>query len=295
MLPIPSFQTACTSTHGTAAAPLNTVVRAQLPCTTRASSNRRRAQELAWQWVAAKWPRLMPLPRDMEHSHIERMLHDHALRVSTSSDGATWTLSVAHGERRSQRVWTTRLQVTDTGHADVLEVQTSCSESSQTPLIVAPPKILGAWVEQLALDDGGFAVLSEPRHVRELTQLDAFCAHVLSDRRNLPVIALTHKAQSRHFGVDPVGLALAVRGLAHVACLSPEVAASVPAMLGQGSAVVHGTARIFAPGFHARSPDERHPLVRDTHAQASGTTDDPGSFRRKLCRHICAMSVAGSR
>ena len=84
---------------------------------------------------------------------------------------------------------------------------------------------------------------------------------------------------------------LAVRGLAHVACLSPEVAAAVPAALGPGSGLVHGTARIFAPGFHDRSPHERHPLLRDKRAAGAEPGEDPGSFRRILVRHVCAMGV----
>jgi hypothetical protein len=270
---------------------LHTVVRSSLACDAHSSRNRKLARELVWEWVGAKWPRLLPLARDMEQSHLERGMHDHALQVTTSRDGATWTLAVMHTEKRSQRLWTTRAQVSDNGHADVVSVQTACSEVSHAPLVVAPPRVLGAWVEQLALDDGSYAVLGEPRNVSELAHLDAFCAHVLSERRNLPIIALTHKAMSRHFGVDPGGLALAVRGLAHVACLAPEVAAAVPAALGQGSGVVHGTARIFAPGFHARAPNERHPLLRDTRAAGSEPGEDPGSFRRLLVRHVCAMGV----
>ena len=270
---------------------LQTVVHTALPCEARSSRNRKQAQQLVWEWVGAKWPRLLPLARDMEQSHLERSLHDQALRVSTSKDGATWTLDVMHTEKRSQRLWTTRARIADNGQADMVSVQTSCSEVGHAPLVVAPPRVLGAWVEQLALDDGGYAVLGTPRHVGELANLDAFCAHVLSERRTLPIIALAHKAMSRHFGVDPEGLALAVRGLAHVACLSPEVAAAVPAALGQGSGVVHGTARIFAPGFHARSPLERHPLLRDNRAAGSEAGEDPGSFRRLLVRHVCAMGV----
>lgn len=271
---------------------LQTVVHTSLACDGHSSRNRRRAQELVWEWVGAKWPRLLPLARDMEQNHIERAMHDQALRVTTSKDGMTWALTVMHTEKRSQRLWSTRAQVTDTGHCDMLGVLTACSEVSKAPLVVAPPRVLGAWVDQMALGDGGYPVLSEPRHVRDMAQLDAYCAHVLSERRNLPIIALTHKALSRHFGVDPDGLALAVRGIAHVACLSPEVAAAVPAALGPGSGLVHGTARILAPGFHARSPDERHPLLRDNTRTATGEPgEDPGAFRRQIVRHVCAMGV----
>jgi len=271
--------------------PLQTVVHATLASGENAARNRRRAQQLAWEWVGAKWPRLVPLARDMAQHQIERTMHDHALRVTTSRDGRTWTLTVMHSEKRSQRIWSTRATITDTGQDDLLDVQTSCSDVHHAPMVVAPPKLLGAWVDQLALDDGGFPVQGEARYVSESAHLEGLCAHVLSERRNLPIIALTHKAQSRHFGVDPGGLALAVRGLAHVACLSPEVAAAVPALLGPGSGLVHGTARIFAPGFHARSQNERHPLLRDKRPADAEPGVDPGAFRRLLVRHVCAMGV----
>ncbi|MFO1193831.1 MAG: hypothetical protein U1F00_16930 [Rhodoferax sp.] len=271
--------------------PLQTVVHATLPCSEHSPRNRRRAQDLAWEWVGAKWPRLVPLARDQGQQQIERNLHDHALRVNTSRDGRVWTLTVMHSEKRSQRIWSTRATVTDTGQADLLDIQTACSDAQHAPMVVAPPKLLGAWVDQLALDDAGFAVLGEARDVTDTAHIEAFCAHVLSERRSLPIIALAHKAQSRHFGVDPGGLALAVRGLAHVACLSPEVAAAVPAILGPGSTVVHGTARIFAPGFHARAQHERHPLLRDKRPVDAEPSADPGSFRRLIVRHVCAMGV----
>jgi len=291
MLHTHSFHSLATMPEPRPTGLLQSVVEARLACAAHSPRNRRRAQELAWEWVGAKWPRLLPQARDIEQAHVERVLHDQALRVTTSNDGRTWTLTVMHGEKRSQRIWTTVAQVVDTGHADIVGVQTTCSEASHAPPVVAPPRVLGAWVEQLALDDGGYAVLGEPRHVNELSQLEAFCAHVMSERRSLPIIALTHKPQSRHYGVDPGGLALAVRGLAHVACLSPEIAAAVPAALGQGSRLVQGTARIFAPGFHARNADERHPLLRDKSAGAGAPSDDPGAFRRVLVRHVCAISV----
>ena len=50
------------------------VVRSSLRSAVRSPANRRRAQGLVWDWVGAKWPRLMPSPQDMERSHLERAL-----------------------------------------------------------------------------------------------------------------------------------------------------------------------------------------------------------------------------
>lgn len=270
------------------------VVHARLPSNARSPRNRHRAQQLVWQWVASKWPRLMPSAAEIEAPHIERALPGQALLVSTSGNGTKWSLSVAHSERNGKRTWTTQTSVTDTGRTDLVALQTACSDVGGTPLVVAPPKVLGAWVEGLDLDDGGVPVIGNPRMVSQRAQLDSFCAHVLSGLRTLPVIALTNKARTHHYGVDPHGLAEAVRGLAHVACLSPEMAAAMPGLLGRGTKVVQGAARIFAPGFGRVERTDDHPLVRDPREPGVDAGADPGAFRRLLCRQVCRMSVQSS-
>lgn len=264
------------------------VVRSTLRSRVHLLNNRRLAQELVWQWVQAKWPRLVPPPSDMERGHFERALPGQAVSVSTSADGMVWTLAVAHDERGGARTWMTRAQVADAGDADVLGLQTSCSDPGHTPMVVAPPRLLGTWVERLELEDGGIAVLGEARDFRSPEQLTAFCDHVLSGRRRLPVIALANKPGSRFYGVDPRGLAEAVRGLAHVACLAPDLYAHVKDRMGETFGVVPGAARIYAPHFSAQDSAELHPLVRDNTAP---TAKDPGAFRRLLCQQVCALST----
>ena len=168
--------------------------------------------------------------------------------------------------------------------------RSSCSDLADAPLVVAPPRLLGAWVQRLDLRDAGVAVLGEARDVDNPAQLAAFCDHVLSAKRTLPVIALTNSPRSRYFGVDPRGLAEAIRGLAHVACLSPEMAAEIPMRFGKDFTLVPGAARIYAAGFNPDAIPQDHPLVRDSAAR----NDDPGAFRRLLCRKICALSVTAA-
>ena len=268
-----------------------TVVRSLLRSPVHSHTNRHRAQELAWEWVGAKWPRLMPSRSEMESGHFERALPDQELSVSTSGDGSVWSLSVAYSERRGTRTWMTRALVADADNADVVGLQTSCSDLADTPLVVAPPRLLGAWVERLELEDGALPVLGDPREVGNQQQLAAFCDHVLSDTRTLPVIALANKPNSRYYGVDPQGLAQAVRGLAHVACVAPSVAADVKARLGQDFGVVAGAARIYAPRFGPAAALTDHPLLRDGGVAGTSKTEDAGAFRRLLCRRICALSV----
>ncbi|MGS0757813.1 hypothetical protein ACVBEH_25990, partial [Roseateles sp. GG27B] len=119
---------------------------------------------------------------------------------------------MAHSERDGARTWMTRVLVAEDGDADVMGLQTSCTDLPFAPLVVAPPRLLGLWVERLQLEDGGLAVLGEPREVSDDDQLDAFCRHVMSERRTLPIIALANSPHSRFYGVDPRGLAEAVRG-----------------------------------------------------------------------------------
>ncbi|MEO5670879.1 MAG: hypothetical protein ABIR26_09340, partial [Ramlibacter sp.] len=195
--------------------------------------NRRRAKDLAWGWVGAKWPRLMPSASELEKSQIEIRLPGRRLSVSSNADGSLWRLEVEYGEKDGSRSWITRASVADTGDADLMAVQTACSDLAAGPAVIAPPRLLGSWVERLELEDGGVAVLGEPRFVSDIEGLAAFCAHVLSGERTLPVIALTNKPNSRYYGVDPAGLSEAVRGLAHVACFTPELAADAAGRLGR--------------------------------------------------------------
>ena len=270
---------------------LLTVVSASLRSTRHSPANRYHARELAWRWVATKWPRLVPSASEMEAPHLERAFPGQALLASTSPDGKRWTLAIAHGERQGQRTWTTEASVTDTGSEDLVAVRTACSDLGHAPPVVAPPKILANWVERLELDDAGLAVTGEPRLVSHSDQLETFFAQVLSRQRALPVIALTNKARSQHYGVDPRGLAEAVRGLAHVTCISSELAPMVARKWGQGFAIAHGTARIYSAGFHLEAAAQDHPLMRPARPNGEPSTEDPGAFRRALCRKICAMSV----
>ena len=152
---------------------------------------------------------------------------------------------------------------------------------------------LAAWVERMELDDAGYAVTGEPRLVTHPDQLETFFTQVLSRQRALPVIALTNKARSQHFGVDPRGLAEAVRGVAHVACIAAELSPLVAQTLGRNFTVAHGAARIYAAGFHLDAGAPDHPLLRPLAGSSAAPAEDPGAFRRALCRKVCALGVRG--
>lgn len=132
--------------------------------------------------------------------------------------------------------------------------------------------------------------LGEPREVNDESQLQGFLAHVSSPPRTLPVIALAHRPQTRFYGVDPRGLATAVRGLAHVICLDPAIATEVAEQLGPRLGVVPGAARIYSSKTPLTANPHDHPLLRNTRA-VGNAQDSAGAFRRQLCQKICAMSV----
>ena len=280
------------SAGNTTARDATLVVHSALRSSASSRSNRLLARELAWEWVGAKWPRLLPAPADREKPELHYALPGRRLAVSTSDDGRVWALEVAYTERDGTRTWKTQATVADAGDADVIGLRTTCSSHGGAPLVIAPPKLLGAWVQNLDFDDGGVPVIGEPRMVDDEAQLAAFTTHLVSAARSLPIIALTNKPGSRYYGVDPRGLAEAVRGLAHVTCFAPDMAGVLTARLTRSLGLAAGAARIYGPGFGAAAGREDHPLVRDPASRQLEGVRDQGAFRRLLCRRICEMSVA---
>ena len=84
---------------------MRVVVRSKLHSRVHSPANRLRARELAWRWVGAKWPRLLPSASDMARSSFARSLPGQELLVSSNADASVWSLSVAHEERNGRRTW----------------------------------------------------------------------------------------------------------------------------------------------------------------------------------------------
>ena len=271
------------------------VVRSSLCSTRHSTENRSNARELVWAWVGAKWPRLLPSQSEMAQASFERALPGQELLVSTVSyqanGGSAWSLSVAHTQRASARTWMTRVQVIDTGTTDELRLQTACTDVPEAPLVVAPPRVLGDWVEALDLRDAGLSVQGAPHEVIDHWQLDSLCRHLVSAERKLPIIALVNRPQSYYYGVDPQGLAENLRGLAHVVCIAQHLEADMGSRFDRELAVEQGAARIYNTGFSLSADRKAHPLVRDNSARGTERRADPGAFRQLLRRKICAMSV----
>jgi hypothetical protein len=144
--------------------------------------------------------------------------------------------------------------------------------------------------------DRPLSVLGEAREVSNDEQLDAFIGHLLSPRRAMPILALSHLPGSRHYGVDPKALANAVRGIAHVACLTPTTCAAVARRWGADLAPVAGAARLYRPGFAppaatAMPATNLAPLWRDPRAPGTSRTADPGAYRRMLVKKLCDWTV----
>lgn len=274
---------------------MKVVVRSNLCSTSHSQANRSRARELAWAWVGAKWPRLLPTEAPMALANFERALPGQELLVRTHANednGATvWSLSVAHTQRASSRTWMTRVEVVDTGSTDELRLQTACTDNPESPLVVAPPRLLNDWVEGLDLQDAGLAVQGAPHEVIDRWQLDSLCEHLLSSKRLLPIVALVNRAQTHYYGVDPQGLAENLSGLAHVVCIAQHLQEEVENRLGRELAVEQGAARVYTAGFGPSADRRKHPLVRDPSPRGVERHADPGAFRRLLRKKICALSV----
>jgi hypothetical protein len=277
------------------------VVRSILKSPIHTHENRRFAKDLTWRWVGSKWPRLVPSASELEKSHIDCSLPGRKLSVATSEDGATWTLEVSHQERDGARTWTTQVVVSDAGDTDVVAVQTSCSEM-ESAKVIAPPALLGAWVERLDVHDAGVPVLAEPRQVDTEDQVADFMQHLLLPERLLSIVVLANKPNSRYYGADPRGVAEAARGLAHVVCLAPEAYSAFCQVVDRKLAPVQGAVRIYKPGFTLDADGKDHPLFRpepskpaavmpDGTTAAASDVNGPAAFRRLLCRRLCQISV----
>jgi hypothetical protein len=279
------------------------------------AAQRRGAQDLAWQWVGSKWPRLLNAVVDRTAAQVHVVQTGAELQASNSDDGQSWSLAVAHRERDAGRTWLTRVDVSPwastTGTVNRFSVLTACTPMEQPPRVLALPGVLQRWVDHLGLHDGGYAVLGEAREVADDEQLDAFMGHVLSPLRTLPILALCHQPRSLYYGVDPQALATAVRGMAHVACMTTSTSAAIAQRWGSQVAPVAGAARLYKPGFSAaaaataaqaatppgpggpdRQPCPWAPLWRDTRPAGLARNAEPGAFRRELCQKVCALSLS---
>lgn len=280
------------------------VLRSDLFSTRSSAAQRQRAQDLAWHWVGRKWARLLGAVDDRCAPQVHVHQAGAQLQAGSSNNGQTWHLAVAHREKDGGRTWLTRADVGTQkgpdGDMDVFSVVTACTPLDEAPRVLAPPGVLQLWVDRLGLDDGGMDIVGEARDVADDDQLDAFYQHVLSPQRRLPIVALCHQPRSLYYGVDPQALATAVRGVAHVACLTPQTSADVRLRWGADLAPVAGAARVYPPGLHVSITTPQAglalaPLWCDPRPPGTPRSAEPGAYRRWLCKKLCAGSLQPRR
>lgn len=93
-------------------------------------------------------------------------------------------------------MWITRASVRETGTADELSVETACSNIGAAAS-VAPPALLGTWVDRLELDDQAVRVRREPSVIEDEQQASIFLEKVVLAKRRLPLLVLAAKGSSR--------------------------------------------------------------------------------------------------
>lgn len=267
--------------------PAPVLVRSLVGSPTHSAHNRQLAQDLAWSWVRSKWPRLAPPAPLLGRHQFHSSAPGKALAVDTSADGRTWTLEVAVAERDSARAWITKVVIADGGTTDVLGIETRCTAPPGAG-IVAPPALLGTWVDRLQLVDGGVALQGEPALVEQEDAFEAFCRHLLARERRLPLVVLANKPNSRYYGTDPRGVAEMARGIAHVVCVAPEAVASFARRFGRPRAPVPGSVRVYLPGFQESGDNREHPLIVPPAGEPQPGT---APFRRLLRQQLCELSV----
>jgi hypothetical protein len=252
------------------------------------------AREIALRWASARWPALLPAGSVLDHGDFERSLPGRAVQVTTGRNG-TWTLSVGVQDRGTAAVWVTDISVADKGSTAVLSVETACSNVAAAS-VVSPPAVLGAFVDRLELDDGDVAVRGVPIMVQDEEQAERFIAEVVTARRHLHLVTLASKGMSRYYGVDPRLLAQTVKGLAHVACLSPAAVQHWIRRFGRSAAPAAGLVRIYVPGVPVDADGSAHPTFQPPDSRGAGPGDaHQPSFRQQLVRAICAASVSHER
>lgn len=259
------------------------------------AAHRKLGQSLVWAWARDKWPELVPPPALLPPA-FDRTVAGARLQARTGAEDGTWTFTVSHRERNSARAWTTSARITEQGRGSVFALQTACSDPPDSrPL--APPAFLRSWVRRLNLQDGGIPVLAEPTTIESEDRLAVLVDNMLSGERRLPILALVSKPQVRYFGVDPVALAEAIGGLAHVVCLAPGMAARLAERFGRNLAPVHGFARFYLSGFSGDAVSRAHPLLRLSIAPASDdqAPASAGAIRRAVSRKACELSVLEGR
>jgi hypothetical protein len=269
------------------------VVRSVLTSSTHSPTNRRLARELVWRWVASRWPKLMPTAQLLERPQLDSELPDQRLSVRTSADNTVWQLTVAHQQRAHMPAWMTRAVVANTGAADVLAVETACSDITAARVIAAPA-VLGAWVEHLQLEDGGIQLRAQPLLIEDEAQVESFRGALLRPERRLPFLLLARKSNSRHYGTDPYVLAQSVRGLAHVACLSPSTIRACGEVLEPHGRPVQGAVRMILPGYAPDADESMSPLLELRAGRGATSGTEASDFRRRLCQQLCRVSLSAT-
>lgn len=239
---------------------LRYIMQALLASAKHSESNRSEAQARILDWARGKWPGLVP-PHAYEGKAFE---HDQAgLRIAATgnADGSLWAFRSEHLGNTESRTWVTEVLVADLGQIDAFGVRNSCSTLSGEIIPTSSPRFLKDLVAHHMLVDAGVPVSARVNSVTDATSFEMFMSLLLSIDRSLPVVVLTQLPQRTDYAIEPAKLARDTQGLAHIFCISPQIAFELSDQLGKTLSVFSGAIRTYYPNFSRASDPKHHHLV----------------------------------
>lgn len=191
--------------------------------------------------------------------------------VDCEGGESSWRFQLRHPEPRQSRVWQTEVRVATGEGLCTLMVRNSYFGGVDTPQFTQP-RFYTPLVKEFQWIDAGVEVSDTPLPAQRRDQYEGFKRHLTSEYRAMPMIVLAPHLKESEFRVpfacNPMALAKAMCGLAHVVMLSRISADALVQEFGDVFEVPPGSTRVFYPVSEVGHQDrqslfvEQQPLLQ---------------------------------